>query len=182
VSELQHLTGLADELQDRRRPRRGPATVLPMTSEPAPGADLTKSGSPVGTLSDLPSSFPPWATKLAELYFSGTTSAFVLYGNTYDYVRSPAGGDLSRRSQEAKAEEFVGLAEFLAEQLFGRWSLVLHYDLGRGLRVAAGRDEQRLKEMVTLANQKVGDPSTLSKELARRCALDRFSGTPDGAG
>ena len=30
------------------------------------------------------------------------------------------------------------LAEFLAEQLFGRWSLVLHYDLGRGLRAFAG--------------------------------------------
>ena len=80
-----------------------------MTPQPAPGADLTKSGSPVGALSDLPSSFPPWATKLAELYFSGTTSAFVLHGNTYDFVRSPAGGDLSRRSQEAKADEFVGL-------------------------------------------------------------------------
>ena len=46
------------------------------------------------------------------------------------------------------------LAEFLAEQLFGRWSLVLHYDLGRGLRAFAGRDEQRLKEMVALANRR----------------------------
>ena len=46
-----------------------------MTPEPPPGADLTRSGSPAGALSDLPSSFPPWATKLAELYFSGTTSA-----------------------------------------------------------------------------------------------------------
>ena len=72
-------------------------------------------------------------------------------------------------------DEFVGLAEFLAEQLFGRWSLVLHYDLGRGLRVAAGRDEQRLKEMVTLANRKVGDLSALSKEPSATIALlDRF--------
>ena len=78
----------------------------------------------------------------------------MLHGNTYDYVRSPG----------REKDEFVGLAEFLAEQLFGRWSLVLHYDLGRGLRVAAGRDEQRLKEMVTLANRKVGDLSALSKE------------------
>src|SRR5687767_8659283 len=129
------------------------------------GADITKSGSAVGVLSDLPSSFPAWAKQLAELYFSGTTSAFVLYGNTYDFVRCP-GRD---------GEEFVGLAEFLAEQLFGRWSLVLHYDLGRGLRVAAGRDEQRLKEMVTLANRKVGDLSTLSKDPSATIALlDRF--------
>ena len=58
------------------------------------------------------------------------------------------------------------LAEFLAEQLFGRWSLVLHYDLGRGLRAFAGRDEQRLKEMVALANKKVGDLSALPKDPA----------------
>ena len=112
-----------------------------MTPEHVPGADITKStqerrqgvpvdGGAVGTLSDLPPSFPSWARKLAELYFSGTTSAFVLHGNTYDYVRSPG----------REEEEYVGLAEFLAEQLFGRWSLVLHYDLGRGLRVAAGRE------------------------------------------
>jgi len=147
-----------------------------MTPEHVPGADITKStqerrqgvpvdGGAVGTLSDLPPSFPSWARKLSELYFSGTTAAFVLHGNTYDYVRSPG----------REAEEYVGLAEFLAEQLFGRWSLVLHYDLGRGLRVAAGRNEQRLKEMVTLANRKVGDLSTLSKEPSAAIALlDRF--------
>ena len=95
-----------------------------MTLEHVPGTDHTKSGGPVGALADLPASFPSWARQLAELYFSGTTSAFVLHGNTYDFVRSP-GRD---------KDEFVGLAEFLAEQLFGRWSLVLHYDLGRGLR------------------------------------------------
>jgi AAA+ superfamily predicted ATPase len=132
-----------------------------MTPEPVPSAEIAKSGSPVGALSDLPPSFPEWARKLAELYFSGTTSAFVLHGNTYDYVRSPAD----------ETDTYVGLSEFLAEQVFGRWSLVLHYDLGRGLRVAAGRDEQRLKEMVTLANRKVGDLSTLSKEPSAAIAL-----------
>ena len=67
------------------------------------------------------------------------------------------------------------LAEFLAEQLFGRWSLVLHYDLGRGLRAFAGRDEKRLKEMVALANKQVGDLSALPKDPAATFALlDRF--------
>jgi AAA+ superfamily predicted ATPase len=136
-----------------------------MTPEPVPGTDPAKSGGPVGALADLPASFPPWAKQLAELYFSGTTAAFVLHGNTYDFIRSP-GRD---------KDEFVGLAEFLAAQLFGRWSLVLHYDLGRGLRVAAGSDEQRLKEMVRLANRKVGDLGTLSKEPSATIALlDRF--------
>ena len=64
------------------------------------------------------------------------------------------------------ASRYGVLAEFLAEQLFGRWSLVLHYDLGRGLRAFAGRDEQRLKDMVALANRKVGDLSALPKDPA----------------
>src|SRR5215213_6507961 len=90
---------------------------------------------------DLPD-FPPWAAQLADLYFSGTTAAFVLHGNTYDLFR------IGR----AEDSRYGVLAEFLAEQLFGRWSLVLHYDLGTGLRVYAGRDEKRLKDMVVLAN------------------------------
>ncbi len=115
--------------------------------------------------SDLPPWFPAWASQLADLYFSGTTAAFVLHGNTYDLFRI-GGRDSSR---------YGVLAEFLAEQLFGRWSLVLHYDLGRGLRAFAGRDEQRLKEMVTLVNKRLGDLSALTKEPATAFAvLDRF--------
>jgi ATP-dependent 26S proteasome regulatory subunit len=114
---------------------------------------------------DLPTWFPAWASQLADLYFSGTTAAFVLCGNTYDLFR--IGGDETSR--------YGVLAEFLAEQLFGRWSLVLHYDLGRGLRAFAGRDEHRLKEMVTLANRKLGDLSALPKDPAATFALiDRF--------
>jgi ATP-dependent 26S proteasome regulatory subunit len=114
---------------------------------------------------ELPSWFPAWASQLADLYFSGTTAAFVLSGNTYDLFR--IGGDDAMR--------YGVLAEFLAEQLFGRWSLVLHYDLGRGLRAFAGRDEQRLKEMVALANRKLGDLSSLAKDPAATFALlDRF--------
>jgi len=113
----------------------------------------------------LPSWFPAWASELADLYFSGTTAAFVLSGNTYDLFR--IGDD--------DAVRYGVLAEFLSEQLFGRWSLVLHYDLGRGLRASAGRDEQRLKEMVTLANRKLGDLSALTKDPAATFALlDRF--------
>lgn len=114
---------------------------------------------------DFPTWFPGWAAQLADLYFSGTTAAFVLCGNTYDLFR--IGADEGSR--------YGVLAEFLAEQLFGRWSLVLHYDLGRGLRAFAGRDEQRLKEMVTLANRKLGDLSALPKDpLATFALVDRF--------
>jgi AAA+ superfamily predicted ATPase len=130
-----------------------------------PSPDPSTARGAVGALADLPPAFPPWARTLAELYFSGTTAAFVLHGNTYDFVRI----------NDGPHAEYGGLAEFLAEQLFGRWSLVLHYDLGRGLRVAAGRDAARLKEMVTLVNRKVGDLSALPKEPAATFnLLDRF--------
>ena len=113
----------------------------------------------------LPDWFPAWAAQLADLYFSGTTAAFVLHGNTYDLFRMA--GDAGPR--------YGMLAEFLAEQLFGRWALVLHYDLGRGLRAFAGSDEKRLKDMVALANKKVGDLSALPKDPAATFAvLDRF--------
>jgi AAA+ superfamily predicted ATPase len=113
----------------------------------------------------LPDWFPAWAAQLADLYFSGTTAAFVLHGNTYDLFRTA--GDAGPR--------YGVLAEFLAEQLFGRWLLVLHYDLGRGLRAFAGRDEKRLKDMVALANKKVGDLAALTKDPAATFAvLDRF--------
>ena len=118
-----------------------------------------------GATAALPSWFPLWASQLADLFFSGTTAAFVLHGNTYDLFR--IGGDDPPR--------YGVLAEFLAEQVFGRWSLVLHYDLGRGLRAFAGREEKRLKDMVTLANRKVGDLSALPRDPAATFAvLDRF--------
>src|ERR687887_341277 len=113
----------------------------------------------------LPGWFPPWAAQLADLFFSGTTAAFVLHGNTYDLFR--IGGDEPPR--------YGVLAEFLAQQLFGRWSIVLHYDVGRGLRAFAGSDEKRLKEMVALVNKRIGDLSELPKDPAAMVAiLDRF--------
>jgi AAA+ superfamily predicted ATPase len=114
---------------------------------------------------DLPGWFPPWATQLADLYFSGTTAAFVLHGSTDDLIR--IGDGTSAR--------YGVLAEFLAEQVFGRWAIVLHYDLGRGLRAFAGRDEQRLKEIAALVNKKLGDLSSLPKDPATALsAIDRL--------
>ena len=114
---------------------------------------------------DLARRVPAWAAGLADLFFSGTTSAFVLHGNTYDVFRSGDGEDI----------RYGVLSEFLAEELFGRWSLVLHYDVGRGLRALAGRDERRLKEMVALANRRIGDLSALPKDPATVFSLlDRF--------
>ncbi len=136
-----------------------------MTPDLALPGNASKTGPRGGTLANLPAWFPPWAAQLAELYFSGTTAAFVLYGNTDDYLRIGDGDDA----------RYGTLAEFLAEQLFGRWSIVLHYDLGGGLRVLAGSDERRLQDMVALANRKLGDLAALSKDPAATFAIvDRF--------
>lgn len=107
----------------------------------------------------LPAWYPGWALSLADLYFSGTTSVFVLHGNTYDMVPLV---DVDG----AESAAFGGVTEFLAEQLFGRFDLILHYDLGRGLRAFAGRSEPRLKEMVAVATRRIGDLSTLKNDPA----------------
>lgn len=104
---------------------------------------------------------PAWAQRLTELYFSGSTVLFALHGNVQDLV--PNG------------DEFTALPDFLAQQIFGRWDLVLYYDLARGLRAFAGSDAARLKEMVVLANRKVGDLATARRDPAMAFALlDRF--------
>ena len=112
----------------------------------------------------VPNWFPAWAAELSERYFSGSTSLFVLHGNVHDVV--PLSADRA---------SYGGLADFLAEQVFGRWDLVLYYDLARGLRVFAGRDGARLKDMVVRCNEKLGDLAAARKDSATAFALlDRF--------
>jgi AAA+ superfamily predicted ATPase len=108
---------------------------------------------------ELPNWYPGWARSLAEQYFSGTASVFVLHGNTYDLV------PLVDPSADGAAD-YGSVADFLAEQMFGRWDIVLHYDLGRGLRSFAGRSEKRLKDMVALATKRIGDLSTVKNDPA----------------
>ncbi|MFN7647448.1 MAG: ATP-binding protein [Acidobacteriota bacterium] len=104
---------------------------------------------------------PAWANQLTELFYSGSTVLFALHGNTQDLVPNGDG--------------FSPLPDFLAQQIFGRWDLVLYYDLARGLRAFAGSDAARLKEMVLLANRKVGDLATARRDPAMAFALlDRF--------
>jgi AAA+ superfamily predicted ATPase len=118
---------------------------------------LAGSSDGVTKSSQLPAHFPAWAGKLAELYFSGTTSMFVVHGNTFDMVR-------------AGPDRWIGLADFLAEQLFGRWDLVIHYDLARGLRCAAGSNSKRLQEMVATAGKWLGDLRQLPRDPTKGLA------------
>ncbi|HYU30349.1 MAG TPA: ATP-binding protein, partial [Gemmatimonadales bacterium] len=120
---------------------------------------------PEGNQPLLPAWAPPWASQLAELCFSGTTSVFLLHGNSNDLM--PRG--------ESPDDGYGTIADMLAEQLFGKWDLVLHYDLGRGLRAFAGRNEKRLQKMIALANEKIADLSTVKNDPGVVLQLiDRF--------
>lgn len=120
---------------------------------------LTEASDPLGI--DLPEWYPTWARRLAELYFSGTTSAFALHGNIFDPIA--VGAQDERR--------FTHLAGFLAEQLFGDWDIVFQYDLAGGLRVLAGSDGDRLRSMVALANKSYGDYNSIPRDPARTLAF-----------
>jgi len=127
---------------------------------------VTAGGQAATGSAGLPAWFPGWGRRLAELYFSGTTSMFVLHGNTDDLTRS-AGPQGDAR--------FVQLADLLATQVFGRWDLVLYYDLSTGLRVVAGGDATRQKDMAALAARRIGALETLPKDpTAVLHVLDRF--------
>ncbi len=127
---------------------------------------VTSEGEAATGSSGLPAWFPGWGRKLAELYFSGTTSMFVLHGNT---------DDLTRTAGPAGEVRFVPLAELVATQLFGRWDLVLYYDLSTGLRVVAGPDATRQKDMAALAARRIGALESVPKDpSAVLHVLDRF--------
>ena len=99
-----------------------------------PAAPLAKAASPAER---LPAWYPAWARELAEQYFSGTTCLFILHGNVHDLIPCPDGQE----------DAYCSLAEFLTTQVFGRWDLVLGYDLSQGLRPQAGHNADRLRAM-----------------------------------
>src|SRR5438128_9800354 len=103
-----------------------------------------------GRAIELPDWYPGWARELADLYFSGTTCMFVLNGNVHDLLRR----------REAEQDTYCNLSEFLGNELFGAWDLVLHYDLARGLRPLAGNDLKRLQGMMQYLTARLGDPSS----------------------
>ena len=111
---------------------------------------------------NLPEHWAPWAKKLAELYFSGTTAMFILHGNVSDLY--------------AMAEnKFGNLSEFLASEMFGRWDMVLNYDLARGLRPLGGSDSARQLAMVSLFSRRLAEPKLLPRDATTVLALlDRY--------
>ena len=105
-------------------------------------------------LDALPAWCPAWARELADLYFSGTTCLFVLHGNVHDLIRCGDGAE----------DSYCNLAEFLTTQIFGRWDMVLGYDLSQGLRPQAGRDAERLRAMQQQLAARWGEPGNWPRD------------------
>lgn len=121
----------------------------------------------VATTPSIPDWHPLWARRLAADYFAGTASVFVLHGNTFDDVPL----------NDGDRPAYGPLTVFLAEQLFGSWDLVLHYDVGRGIRPFAGRDAAKLRQMSARATEIFGndlEKSRVVEPQAVFAALDRF--------
>src|SRR3954449_10259959 len=83
-------------------------------------------------------SFPEWARRLAERYYTKTVSTFILHGDVRDL--QPAG--------DKNARKFVPLRTFLSDELFGSRDLVAFYDRSSGIRLATPEMQKDLMAAV----------------------------------
>ncbi len=98
--------------------------------------------------------WPDWVEALKRRYLAGSSSFFILHGNVDDLVGSEV-------DETYRAET---LSDFLAQRLFRWYDLVLHYDLGRGLRPHPGDDPQRLTQMNSTLERILGGYSSLPRD------------------
>lgn len=87
---------------------------------------------------------PPWAAEVRELFRSGTTSQFLLYGNVSDLVPTVAVkgglGEKIGKGGSGEKVEHLALREFLAGVMFEPFDVVIFYDRGRGIRIRKGAE------------------------------------------
>jgi AAA+ superfamily predicted ATPase len=121
---------------------------------------LAPTGTIAGKSSALPAWCPPWAERLGDAYLSGTSCVFLLHGNVRDLVPVAAPPEQG----PADAAAWGTVPDFLAREMFGRWDVVLAYDVGKGLRPLAGSDSSRLREMAQWLSERLGNASTWPRE------------------
>jgi len=108
---------------------------------------------------------PAWVKTLKETYLAGAASMFILHGNVSDVV----GGT------DGDAYVMEPPADFMTRKLFAGYDLVLHYDMGRGLRTYAGNNPQRLTRMQALFSRIVGKDVELPRDpTAALRTIDRL--------
>ncbi|WP_165063806.1 ATP-binding protein [Paludisphaera rhizosphaerae] len=107
---------------------------------------------------------PAWAAEIAELFSARASCLFVLHGNVHDIVR-----------QNDEPTRYGSVPELLADQLFGRWDVVLTYDVSRGLDVFTGSDGARRLKMLTTLSGRIGEFKAWPRDAdAVLATLDRL--------
>lgn len=127
-----------------------PAHLAARETEPA---DLGLSPGSSRGAAALPAWCPRWAERLGDAYLSGTSCVFLLHGNVRDLVPLTA----PAVSHPDPMDAWGTVPDFLTRELFGRWDIVLSYDVGKGLRPLSGRDQQRLREMAQWLSERLGN-------------------------
>ena len=134
--------------------------VAPNAEQPAPPQLASPQlGTAVsnGPSAALPAWCPPWAERLGDAYLSGTSCVFLLHGNVRDLV--PLGPPAAQ-----PPAGWGTVPDFLARELFGRWDIVLAYDVGKGLRPLAGPDANRLRTMVQWLTERMGNAANWPRD------------------
>jgi AAA+ superfamily predicted ATPase len=114
----------------------------------------------VAAAASLPGWCPAWAERLGDAYLSGTSCVFLLHGNVRDLVpvaAPPADG-------KGAADAWGTVPDFLSREMFGRWDVVLGYDVGKGLRPLAGADPTRLRTMAQWLTERLGNAATWPRD------------------
>jgi AAA+ superfamily predicted ATPase len=121
---------------------------------PALGTTTARTGS-AAALADW---CPAWAERLGDAYLAGTSCVFLLHGNVRDVV------PLAAPSPAPAADGWGTVPDFLARELFGRWDVVLAYDVGKGMRPLAGPDPGRLRTMAQWLTERMGPAPNWPRE------------------
>jgi AAA+ superfamily predicted ATPase len=108
----------------------------------------------------LPDWCPAWGERLGDAYLSGTSCVFMLHGNVRDLVAVAAPAAAGRDNVAA----WGTVPDFLAREMFGRWDIVLAYDVGKGLRPLAGPDPARLRSMAQWLTERLGNAANWPRD------------------
>ena len=125
-----------------------------------PAATGLGTGAATGGSVALPEWCPSWAERLGDAYLSGTSCVFLLHGNVRDLVPITA----PAAAGQADTAAWGTVPDFLAREMFGRWDIVLAYDVGKGLRPLAGPEPARLRTMAQWLTERLGNAATWPRD------------------
>ena len=144
-----------------------PPSVASAPADAKPPAPLGTTPQPASSSSALPAWCPGWAERLGDAYLSGTSCVFLLHGNVRDLVAlapTPGAVEAAAPAAAAAADAWGTVPDFLSRELFGRWDIVLAYDVGKGLRPLAGADSSRLRSMVQWLTERLGNAANWPRD------------------